>query len=86
MRLQLPWANARCHRCESVIGSSMHACASNGPDIAVRYLVLVTMVFNALAAVGSAPRCVVVQAVMVPVAPTRVPVMVCDLVGTGPPL
>ena len=46
----------------------MHARASSGPDIAVQYLVLVTMVCNALVAIGSAPLFAVVPAVIVPAA------------------
>ena len=55
--------------------------------IAVQHSVLVTMMSNALVAVGSAPLCAAVQAVIVPVAAIQVPVITgCDLVVTGPPL
>ena len=55
--------------------------------IAVQHSLLATMMSNALVAVGSAPLCAAVQAVIVPVAAIQVPVITgCDLVVTGPPL
>ena len=52
----------------AIRGVNTVARASSGHDIATQYLVLATMMFNALVAADSAPRRAAVQAVVAPVA------------------